>query len=76
MAHRTNVIQVPIEFPKDAGDKEQDVIIKDLTCGKEMPKKDSRHVLFRAGEPLFFCSKACRDKFLSSGISEKARRYA
>lgn len=54
------MIQVPIEFPNS---NDSDVMVKDLNCGKEMRKKDARHVLFRTGEALFFCSRECLDRF-------------
>lgn len=74
MAHRTNVIQVPIEFAKSEGD----LPIVDPYCGRKMPQREARHVMFRSGEPLFFCSRECLDKFRTapSHVAVKARKHA
>jgi len=41
-----------------------DVMIKDPLCEIYFPKKDGVH-LRSDGKDLYFCSKACRDKFVN-----------
>jgi len=40
-----------------------DVMVKDPYCQVYFPKRDALRVHFQ-GEDLYFCSEACRDKFL------------
>lgn len=41
-----------------------DVMVKDPYCKVYFPKRDGVHVRIK-GEDLYFCSDACRDKFLA-----------
>ncbi|UCD89827.1 MAG: hypothetical protein JSW04_15805 [Desulfobacterales bacterium] len=41
-----------------------DIMIKDPFCEIYFPKKDGVH-LRSDGKDLYFCSKACRDKFVN-----------
>lgn len=42
-----------------------DIMVKDPYCEVYFPKRKALHVKL-AGEDLYFCSPACRDKFLES----------
>jgi YHS domain-containing protein len=54
-APRTNAGQTAGEI--------DDVMIKDPVCEVYFPRKDGVH-LKAGGQDLFFCSTACRDKFV------------
>ena len=61
MAHRTNVIQVTQNIPStNMRDK-----VQDLVCGKNLNRTESRHLLMKEGGNLYFCSKTCREQFIS-----------
>lgn len=49
---------------KDRGQVD-DVMVKDPYCEIYFPKRDGIH-LRHGGEDLYFCSEACRDKFLEA----------
>ena len=41
-----------------------DVMVKDPYCKVYFPKRDGVYVRFK-GQDLYFCSQACRDKFMA-----------
>lgn len=61
MAHRTNITQVPTSLPENPeGEK-----VRDPICGMQMDRKLCKHVLFRPDETYYFCSRDCKDQFIS-----------
>jgi YHS domain-containing protein len=42
-----------------------DVMVQDPVCRVYFPKKDGHH-LHTDGKDLYFCSRACRDKYLGT----------
>ena len=69
MAHRSNVIQVPRDYDLAS----QTELITDPVCGKEMSRKEVRHVLIRGDAIYFFCSWEHLSQFTSHSVSrEKA----
>lgn len=60
MAHRTNVVQVPKEFEANGSTSK----VQDPVCGMKMPRRESKHVLFQAGDAVHFCSRTCLDEYL------------
>jgi uncharacterized protein len=46
-----------------------DIMVKDPSCGVYFPKRDGVHLRHK-GEDLYFCSEACRDKFVSEKESQ------
>lgn len=69
MAHRTNVTQVGQDF---SSEKNSGEMMQDPICGKKMQRKEVRHVLFRADQTYYFCSKECEAKFLSPKRAPRA----
>jgi len=67
MARRANLIQVPQRLSL-ATDVET---AKDPVCGVEMKRKDSKTILFRPGQTVYFCSKTCLNQFLNQSIAKK-----
>ena len=47
-----------------APDQIDDLMIQDPYCEVYFPRKEGHHLRFK-GEDLYFCSKECRDKYLS-----------
>ncbi|MGA7146742.1 MAG: YHS domain-containing protein [Desulfobacterales bacterium] len=58
--------QKPV-FEKKTGEID-DVMVKDPYCGVYFAKKDGVHLSVN-GENLYFCSEACKDKFLDEQAS-------
>lgn len=46
-----------------------DIMVKDPSCGVYFPKRDGVHLRYD-GEDFYFCSEACRNRF----VSEKDNR--
>jgi uncharacterized protein len=46
-----------------------DVMIKDPYCQAYFPRRNAVHLKFR-GNDLYFCSKACRDKYVTDQSEE------
>jgi YHS domain-containing protein len=42
-----------------------DIMVKDPFCGIYFPKRDGVHLQVE-GEDLYFCSEACKDKYLKA----------
>jgi uncharacterized protein len=42
-----------------------DFMVKDPFCGIYFPKREGVHLQYK-GENLYFCSEACKDKFVSN----------
>ena len=61
MAHRTDVIQVlnKLESPKTTE------LVIDPICGQKMERAESKHLIFRADNTYYFCSKECAADFLA-----------
>jgi uncharacterized protein len=58
---------------KKPPDQIQDEMVQDPVCGTYVPKRMALLVT-RPGEgQVFFCSPACRDKFLAEGAGTKAK---
>lgn len=67
MAHQTNVHVIHRSFePENPSEK-----VSDPVCGTELARRHARHMLFRTGETLYFCSQGCRDKFLDPRYQRK-----
>ncbi len=47
-----------------------DIMIKDPYCQVYFPQKSGVHLNVN-GADLYFCSEACRDKFIASGYRKK-----
>jgi len=47
-----------------------DEMIKDPVCNVYFPKRDGRYLNID-GQNIYFCSDACRDKFIASGAANK-----
>lgn len=59
---------------KKPPDQIQDEMVQDPVCGTYVPKRMALLVT-RPGEgQTFFCSPACREKYLSEGAGTQARR--
>jgi YHS domain-containing protein len=69
MAHRTDVTQVPKEFPRSRSAGET---VHDPQCGRSLARRDARSVLFTGGDPIYFCSKECREKYRAAKRSRPA----
>lgn len=69
MAHRTNVIQVHKDFPSGA-DSEMTV---DPQCGKKMPRKEAKSILFQEGATIYFCSRECLEKYRVTQLKSLSR---
>ena len=63
MAHRTNVIQVLDSLEEES--QPQPRTVKDVVCGLELDRRSARHMLARGDQMYYFCSAACRDRFVS-----------
>ncbi|MDD2389971.1 MAG: YHS domain-containing protein [Desulfobacterales bacterium] len=51
--------------PDNASSRQlDDVMVKDPYCNVYFPKRTGIHLEFE-GKNLYFCSKACRDKFIA-----------
>lgn len=68
MAHQTDIHVVHQEF-KSPGPPE---MVVDPVCGMELERQASKHVVFRAENPIYFCSRECRDRFLDPKRRDKA----
>lgn len=55
-------------FGKTAGEID-DVMIKDPFCQAYFPRRNAVHLRFR-GSDLYFCSEACRDKYIAQQSEE------
>jgi YHS domain-containing protein len=53
---------------KTAGEID-DVMIKDPFCQAYFPRRNAVHLSFH-GSDLYFCSKACRDKYIAQQSEE------
>jgi len=49
-------------FPR-APERIDDLMVQDPYCEVYFPRKEGHHLRFK-GEDLYFCSPACRDKYL------------
>jgi len=47
-----------------------DEMIQDPCCGSYFPKRDAVHVQLN-GQDLYFCSQACKEKFITEQKAEK-----
>jgi YHS domain-containing protein len=56
-------------FPGMANTRIDDVMIKDPFCEVYFPKREGHHLKYE-GKDLYFCSSACREKFIA-GRSER-----
>ena len=56
-------------FPGMANTRIDDVMIKDPFCEVYFPKREGHHLKYD-GKDLYFCSSACREKFIA-GRSER-----
>ncbi len=68
MAHRSNLTQVKEEIDQ-SGPPE---MVTDPVCGMEISRKESKHLVFRGGDPYYFCSRECQQKFLSPTFKKPA----
>jgi YHS domain-containing protein len=68
MAHQTDMHVVHRDFKSEASEEE----VVDPVCGMKMHRKDSRHVLFRKDETIYFCSRRCEEQFLEPPWKKKA----
>ena len=48
-----------------SADQIEDIMVKDPYCEVYFPKREGVHLKVD-GEDLYFCSKACRDKFIAA----------
>lgn len=71
MAHRSSVIQVSPDFNAKHDDSADSDRVVDPMCEKEISKRESRHVLFRNGEAFYFCSRECRQSFMTGAKNKK-----
>jgi len=53
------------EVSPGAAGEIDDIMVKDPSCGIYFPKRDGVHLQHK-GKDLYFCSEACRDKFISN----------
>ena len=56
-------------FPGMANTRIDDVMVKDPFCEVYFPKREGHHLKYD-GKDLYFCSRACREKFIA-GRSER-----
>jgi len=56
-------------FPGMANTRIDDVMVKDPFCEVYFPKREGHHLKYD-GKDLYFCSSACREKFIA-GRSER-----
>lgn len=57
---------------KKTPDQIQDEMVQDPVCGTYVPKRMALMVNRPGEEQTFFCSPACRDRFLAEGAGTKA----
>ena len=60
MAHRTNVIPVKEKISSSESENE----VRDPVCGRVLQRKDSRNMLFRGDDVIYFCSRECEMNYL------------
>jgi YHS domain-containing protein len=61
MAHQTDVHIVHQAFePQEPAEK-----VVDPACGMEIERRAARHMVFREDRTFYFCSRECKDQFLS-----------
>ncbi|OFZ21001.1 MAG: hypothetical protein A2X94_06610 [Bdellovibrionales bacterium GWB1_55_8] len=61
MAHRTNVVSVKERV--EASDSPREVT--DPACGRKINPRDSKNMLFRGDDVIYFCSRECEMNFLN-----------
>ena len=59
MAHRSDVVQVHMEFPKN----EVTEGVVDPCCGMKMNRSEAKSVIFESEKRIYFCSRECREKY-------------
>lgn len=57
-------------FPGMAQTRIDDVMIKDPFCEVYFPKREGHHLKYN-GKDLYFCSSACREKFIAAQPPER-----
>ena len=61
MAHQTNVHAVKQQIsPEEPKAKATDPV-----CGMEIERRSSRHMVFRGEDTFYFCSRQCKETFVS-----------
>ena len=61
MAHRTDVTQVHKNFQI----RESSKMVVDPNCGRKISYKEAQSVLFREDQTLYFCSRTCREEYIT-----------
>jgi YHS domain-containing protein len=61
MAHQTDVHTVQQSFSSE----DPSARVKDPVCGMELERRSVRHMVFRPDATHYFCSRACKEQFLS-----------
>lgn len=72
MAHQTDVHTVKKQFRSDSPSEK----VIDPFCGKELERSASRHMVFRPDRTIYFCSRDCKDRFMSPEARKERREIA
>jgi YHS domain-containing protein len=68
MAHQTEVHVIHAEFkPENPAEK-----VTDPVCGTTVARHAAKHVVFRADQTVYFCSRACKERFLDPNWKQGA----
>ena len=60
MAHQTDVHTVHQSFKSENPSEK----VIDPVCGMELERQNSKNMLFRGTDTIYFCSRQCEEKYL------------
>jgi|GEM_PF-3772094 len=67
MAHQRDLHVVQQNFEGENPGEE----VQDPVCGMTLERAASKHIVFRPSETIYFCSRECKDRFLSPTYRSK-----